>query len=189
MTTKIHIVEIGQPGESVLKVVHDNELLLNSQTFCDERYLLSEFCIKIRHYDDDGDSYYDEPTPVTIKETFLVKVSAEFIRNDKDNSKLNACTMSGGFSQINRLAFSYSVVVMTYTGHGKVWESDLIYSNAGIRSTQFDMYSYHFNEPEQRYDESRLDYEVFESLNLTKILGNYLPKADVRDSVIDDILN
>ena len=118
----------------------------------------------------------------------MVKISAEFIRNDKDNSKLNACTMSGGFGEINRLAYSYSVVVMTYTGRGKVWESDLIYSNAGIRSTQFDMYSYHFNEPEQVYDESRLTYELFDSLNLHKIFSNYLPKADVRDSVISDIL-
>jgi hypothetical protein len=51
------------------------------------------------------------------------------------------------------------------------------------------MYSYHFNEPEQVYDESRLTYELFDSLNLHKIFSNYLPKADVRDSVIDDILS
>ena len=56
-------------------------------------------------------------------------------------------------------------------------------------TTQFSMYSYHFNEPEQVYDESRLTYELFDSLNLHKIFSNYLPKADVRDSVIDDILN
>jgi hypothetical protein len=51
------------------------------------------------------------------------------------------------------------------------------------------MYSYHVNEPEQKYTESRLTYELFESLNLYKIFGNYLPKADVRDSVIAEILN
>jgi hypothetical protein len=49
------------------------------------------------------------------------------------------------------------------------------------------MYSYHFNEPEQRYDESRLDYEVFESLNLTKIFSKYLTKADMRDSKLEDL--
>ena len=169
MTTKIHIVDCA--GE--LKIIQSHEL--------------KDGCIKILHYEDDG--YYHEYVPVTIKETFLVKLTAEFIRNEEDNSKLNACTMSGGFGEINRLAYSYSVVVMTYTGRGKVWESDLIYSNAGIRSTQFSMYSYHFNEPEQMYDESRLTYELFDSLNLHKIFSNYLPKADVRDSVIDDILN
>ena len=168
MTTKIHIVDCA--GE--LKIIQSHEL--------------KDGCIKILHYEDDG--YYHEYVPVTIKETFLVKISAEFIRNEEDNSKLNACTMSGGFGEINRLAYSYSVVVMTYTGRGKVWESDLIYSNAGIRSTQFSMYSYHFNEPEQMYDESRLTYELFDSLNLHKIFSNYLPKADVRDSVISDIL-
>jgi len=170
MTTKIHIVDcVG-----TLKIIQSHEL--------------KDGYIKLRHYDYNDDSYYDEPTPATIKETFLINVSAEFIRNDKDNSKLNACTMSGGFGEVNRLAYYYSVVVMAYTGNGEVWESNLIYSNAGIKATQFNMYSYHFNEPEQVYDESRLAYEVFDLLNLTKIFGKYLPKDSVRDSVIDDIL-
>ena len=171
MTTKIHIVDY----QGQIKIIQSHEL--------------KDGCIKIRHYDDYEDSYYDEPVKVTIKETFLVITKGQFIRNDEDKSKLNACTMSGGFGQINRLAYSYSVVVMTYTGHGKVWESDMIYSNAGIRATQFDMYSYHVNSPEQKYTESRLDYEVFDSLNLTKILAKYLTKSDMRDSVIDDILS
>jgi hypothetical protein len=170
MTTKIHIVDC----KGKIKIIQSHEL--------------KDGCIKILHYEDDGDGYYYEYVPVTIKHSFLIKLTAEFIRNEEDNSKLNACTMSGGFGEINRLAYSYSVVVMTYTGRGKVWESDLIYSNAGIRSTQFSMYSYHFNEPEQMYDESRLTYELFDSLNLHKIFSNYLPKADVRDSVISDIL-
>jgi hypothetical protein len=76
---------------------------------------------------------------------------------------------------------------MTYTGRGKVWESDLIYSDAGIKPTRFDMYSYHINEPEQRYTEDRLDYEVFESLNLNKILVKYLTKADIRNSKLEDL--
>jgi hypothetical protein len=169
MTTKIHIVDCQ--GE--LKIIKSHQL--------------KGGCIKVCHYDDDGESYY-ESLPATIKKTFLIKITAEFIRNDEDNSKLNACTMSGGFGQVNRLAFSYSVVAMTYTGRSKVFESDLIYSDAGIRATNFDMYSYHFNEPEQVYDDERLAYEVFDSLNLYKIFARYLPKADVRDSVIDDIL-
>ena len=169
MTTKIHIVDCG--GE--LQIIKNHQL--------------KNGCIKVRHYEGDDD-YYDENVVVKIKETFLVMTQGHFIRNYEDSSKLNACTMSGGFGQVNRLAYSYSVVIMTYTGHGKVWESDCIYTDAGIRSTQFDMYSYHFNEPEQRYDESRLGYEVFDSLNLHKILSKYLPKAVVRDSVIDDIL-
>jgi hypothetical protein len=176
MTTKIHIVELGEPGNSYLKVVHDNELVAGKSR------------IKVRHYEDDGDSYYNEFVSATIKSSFLVMTQGQFIRNGNDTSKLNACTMSGGFGQINRLAYSYSVTVINSNSRGKIWESDLVYSDVGIRATNFDMYSYHFNEPEQRYDESRLDYEVFDSLNLTKILSKYLPKSDVRDSVIDDIL-
>jgi hypothetical protein len=44
-----------------------------------------------------------------------------------------------------------------------------------------------FNEPEKRYDESRLDYEVFDSLNLTKIFSKYLNKSDIRDSKLEDL--
>ena len=169
MNTKIHIVDC----EGILKIVQSHHI--------------KDGCIKVRHYEGDDD-YYDEPTPVTIKETFSVITSGKFIRNYEDISKLNACTMSsGGMREINRLAYSYSVVVMEYTGRGKVWESDLIYSDAGINPTRFDMYSYHINEPEQRYTEDRLDYEVFESLNLNKILANYLTKADIRDSKLEDL--
>ena len=169
MNTKIHIVDC----EGILKIVQSHNI--------------KDGCIKVRHYEGDDD-YYDEPTPVTIKETFSVITSGQFIRNYEDSSKLNACTISsGGMREINRLAYSYSVVVMEYTGRGKVWESDLIYSDAGINPTRFDMYSYHVNEPEQSYIEWRLDYEVFESLNLNKILANYLTKADIRDSKLEDL--
>ena len=169
MNTKIHIVDC----EGILKIVQSHHI--------------KDGCIKVRHYEGDDD-YYDEPTPVTIKETFSVITSGQFIRNYEDSSKLNACTISsGGMREINRLAYSYSVVVMEYTGKGKVWESDLIYSDAGINPTRFDMYSYHVNEPEQSYIEWRLDYEVFESLNLNKILANYLTKADIRDSKLEDL--
>ena len=169
MNTKIHIVDC----EGILKIVQSHHI--------------KDGCIKVRHYEGDDD-YYDEPTPVTIKETFSVITSGQFIRNYEDSSKLNACTISsGGMREINRLAYSYSVVVMEYTGRGKVWESDLIYSDAGINPTRFDMYSYHVNEPEQSYIEWRLDYEVFESLNLNKILANYLTKADIRDSKFEDL--
>ena len=127
---------------------------------------------------------------VKIKETFSVITSGQFIRNYEDSSKLNACTISsGGMREINRLAYSYSVVVMEYTGRGKVWESDLIYSDAGINPTRFDMYSYHVNEPEQIYLEDRLSYEVYDSLDFTKILSKYLNTSFIRNSKIDDILS
>ena len=69
----------------------------------------------------------------------------------------------------------------------KLWNSDVVYTESGIKETRFDMYSYHVNEPEQSYIEWRLDYEVFESLNLNKILANYLTKADIRDSKLEDL--
>ncbi len=172
MNTKIHIVDC----QGLLKIVQSDDI--------------EGGCIRVRNYEDDGDSYSDEPVPVTIKETFLVITQGHFIRNYEDKSKLNARTMSGGgMREIGRLAYSYSVVVMTslIDTRGQVWESDLIYSDAGIRPTQFDMYSYHVNEPVQEYTEWRLEWEVFEALNLTKILANYLTKADIRESKLEDL--
>lgn len=169
MNNKIHIVDC----QGILKIVQSDDI--------------EGGCIRVRHYEGDDD-YYDESTPVTIKETFLVITQGHFIRNYEDKSKLNARTMSsGGVGEINRLAYSYSVVVMEYSSHGQLWESNLIYSDAGIRPTQFDMYSYHVNEPVQEYTEWRLEWEVFESLNLTKILANYLTKADIRASKLEDL--
>jgi len=174
MKTKIHIVEC----EDTLKIIKD--------------YQIKDGCINIRHYDDyDGEEgYYSEKVPVTILNTFSVITKGEFIRDENDKSKLNACNMDGGFGRINRLGYSYSVVVIYNAGStSNLWKSDLIYSDAGIKSTRFDMYSYHVNEPEKSYTEDRLDYEVFESLNLTKILSKYLTKSHIRDSIIDDILD
>jgi hypothetical protein len=51
------------------------------------------------------------------------------------------------------------------------------------------MYSYHVNEPEQMYIEDRLDYEVWQSLDLTDILKSYLTQSEIRDSKIDKILD
>ena len=178
MTNKIYIVQ-NDKGE--FEIIDSTKLNLVN---IDYNY---SYKISKRFYDEDGEpSYYDEY--VKIKHIFTVITKGEFILNEDDNSKLNACTMSGGFNQVMRLAYSYSVVVIKTPDH-LVWESDLVYSEAGIKATRFGMYSYHVNKPEQKYTEDRLDYEVYDSLNLTKILSNYLPLSDVRDSIIDDILN
>lgn len=184
MTTRIHIVE-NYKGE--LEIVDSSRLKQVNPDY--KVQTLYPYKITKRFFDEDGEpNNYDEY--VSIKHTFLVITKGDFILNDKDTSKLNAYTISGGFNQVNRLAYSYSVVVMISNSSSySIWESDCIYSDAGIKSTRFDMYSYHVNDPVQKYTESRLDYEVYDSLNLTKILSKYLPKADVRDSVIDEILN
>jgi hypothetical protein len=49
------------------------------------------------------------------------------------------------------------------------------------------MYSYHVNEPEQVYLQDRLDYEVWESLDLNKILVKYLTLSDIRNNKIEEL--
>jgi len=182
MTNKIYIVE-NTKGE--LEIIDSLKLRLVNPDY--KVQPIYPYKISKRFYDDDGEpSYYDES--VKIEHSFTVITKGEFILNDND-SNLNACIISGGFNQVNRLAYSYSVVVIK-TPNYQVWESDLVYSEAGIKSTRFDMYSYHVTiGDEHKYTEDRLDYEVYDSLNLTKILSKYLPLSDVRDSIINDILN
>jgi hypothetical protein len=172
MVTKIHIVT----SDSLSKVISSNEI--------------KDGKINVRHYDDDGDGYYTESIAVSIKETFLVIINAQFIRNDDDKSNLNAYTMFSGFGQINSLAYSYSVIIVnTNSTNGKLYQSDCIYTDSGIASTKFDMYSYHVNEPHQKYLDYRLEHEVFDSLDFNKIFGKYLTTSDIRDNKITNLLN
>lgn len=191
MQTKIYIVEYcdgsGNSLEPITrKVIGSTELV--HKLAPGARSLSGNFFanIKVRHYDD-IDDYYDEYQEVKVLDTFVVMTKGEFIRDTHDSSSLNACTMSGGFGQINRLAYSYSVNIIKGNAKGKLWESDLYYTESGIKSTQFDMYSYHVNEPKKRYNEDSLDFEVFDSLNLNNIFNEYLSTSDKRDNKLEDL--
>jgi hypothetical protein len=179
MQTKIHIVEFTE--SNTIRIIQDHELKKNKTPYQDDYILEKEWF-------DDGEYSFKE-IPVLIKQTFLVITKGHFIKNDQDSSKLNAYYISGGFKQVNRLAYSYSVNVILCNGNWTLYENDLVYSEAGIKSTKFDMYSYHRNEPEQIYLEDRLDYEVWDSLNFYEILKTYLPVSDIRDNRIDKLLD
>jgi len=179
MQTKIHIVHCQD--SDTLRIIQDHELKKNKTPYQDGHILVREWF--------EDDSYGYREVPVTIQQTFLVITKGEFIRNDQKSSKLNAYYMSGGFAEVNRLAYSYSVSVILCDGNYTLYENDLVYSKSGIKATTGSMYSYHVNEPEQRYIEDRLDYEVWQSLDLTEILKSYLTQSEIRDSKIDKILD
>jgi len=174
MITTIHIVE-NSNGE--LEIV-DSSRLKGGEPYT----------IRKRYFDEDGDSTsYDDI--VNIKHTFKVITSGEFILNDNDSSNLNAYNMSSGLGQISKLAYAYSATILMIVGRtNKLWNSDVVYTESGIKETRFDMYSYHVNEPKQIYLEDRLSYEVYDSLDFTKILSKYLNMSFIRNSKIDDIL-
>lgn len=180
MQTKIHIVNCLDTD--TLRVIKEHELKKNKTPQLNDGYILEK-----EWFDDD--TYDLREIPVVIQQTFLVITKGEFIRNDKNSSELNAYYMSGGFNQINRLAYSYSVNVILCDGNWTLYENDLVYSKSGIKSTRSDMYSYHVNEPEQMYLEDSLDYEIWQSLDLVEILKAYLTQAEIRDNKIDKILN
>jgi hypothetical protein len=171
MITKIHIVDC----DGLNRIVDDKEI--------------KDGKIKIRHYDE-WDDYYIESHPVAIKKTFLVFTNAKFIRNDKKDVELNAYYMWGGFGQVNKLAYCYSVHVIDISNSSyQLYESNCFWSDSGIASTNFNMYSYHDNEPKQEYQEWRLDYEVFDRLDFNKIFSPYLTTSDIRDNKIDTLLD
>ena len=176
MQTKIDIVEFidsdGKP-EQTRRIVESNQV--------------KDGHISIKHYDDYDDGYYYEKQRVRVLHTFILVTKGHFILNDSDSSKLNAYRAYGGFGSISRLSYSWSAHIITYKEGGEMWETDLIWSDAGIRSTRFDMYSYHVNEPEQVYLQDRLDYEVWESLDLNKILVKYLTLSDIRNNKIEEL--
>ena len=138
--------------------------------------------IDLKFWGDDGDSYSIESQPVRVEHTFAVLTSGQFIRNPYDNSTLNAYNMSGGFRQINRLAFQWSATIIEVERVNSLYDNHVIWTESGIKATKYDMYSYHVNEPKQEYIESRLDWEVWESLDFEKILANYLGLSDIRDA-------
>jgi|SRR6478609_523206 len=134
------------------------------------------FLMRRCEYDEDGEyCSYNERIPCKIINSYLLEINAKFVMNPDDTK--HAIYMSGGFMSINKLGYTYSVVILRYPAPSKyfsqkLYESDVVYSECGLKETNFDMYSYHHNEPEFHYDESRLEYEVEQSLNLRKILLN-----------------
>lgn len=177
MITTIHIVE-NSNGE--LEIVDSSKLKGGGPSH--------SYTIRKRYFDEDGESsYYDEF--VNIKHTFKVITSGEFILNDNDTSNLNAYNMTSGLGQINKLAYAYSATILIIVGRtNKLWNNDVVYTESGIKETRFDMYSYHVNEPKQRYLEDRLPYEVYDNLDFTNILSKYLSTSFIRNSKIDEIL-
>lgn len=143
--------------------------------------------IEIKLWEDDGDSYSTSLQPVRVEHTFVVITSGEFIRNSNDHSALNAYTISAGFNQVNRLAFVWSATIIEVDGSRSLWESNMIWTDSGIRATTFDMYSYHVNQPEQEYTEDRLEWEVWQSLDLETLLSSYLQVSDLRDAKLDKL--
>jgi len=190
MQTKVHIVEYcDDSGNSlepaIIKVVNADVLTRDIETTKLPKKPGFFGTIKIKNYDE-WDDPYTTTQLVHIRDTFIVITKGHFILNDFDSSPLNAYKMSTGGFGVNHLAYSYLVNVVSWGTH-KLWESDLIYSESGIRMTNFDMYSYHLNEPEQHYIEERLDWEIWESLDLVKIFSKYLPTDEVRDNKLNNL--
>ena len=176
MQTEIHIARLEDGSFSIIE---DCEIKRAGKNTLTRQH---------RHeYGDDGEFYsYDEWVPVEIEESFSVIAIAAFIRNPSDKSALNACTARTG-TGTNHLMYSYSVTIIESHGSRNVYESDCVYSESGIRPTDFNMYSYHVNEPEQTYTEYRLEYEAYQKIDFTKALAKYLTTSDLRDAALKNI--
>jgi len=123
--------------------------------------------IYVQHYDEYSNPY-NVPVEVKIIGRYLISIMTEFILRKDDHA---VCT-DGGFGQINHLAYFYSVIIRSDpNSSSKMYSLDVSFKDSGIRSTHFDMYAYHTNDP-FTYHTSQIEYECFCSLDLQKILLN-----------------
>lgn len=118
-----------------------------------------------RYYDSEYNNMTSEWLDIKIDREYLLNIHAEFML-DKDDHALH---YNRGFREIYGLGYFYSVVLYDNTSGYNVWESHIIHKENGIRCTNFDMYSYHLNDP-FRYLSDQIEYEVYQSLDLKKIL-------------------
>ena len=177
MQTEIHIARFEDGNFSIIE---DGEIKRSGK----------ETLIRQRRYEYDGDGECyprDEWIPVEIEESFSVITTAAFIRNVRDKSPLNARTARTGGFGTSHLMYSYSVAIIENRESGNIYESDCVYSESGIRPTDLSMYSYHVNEPEQRYLEDMLEYEAYRKIDFAKALAKYLTKSDLRDALLKNI--
>jgi hypothetical protein len=121
---------------------------------------------KYRHcyFDSEYNDMTSEWLDIKIDKEYLLNIHAEFILNDSGN----ALYFDRGIREIYGLGYFYSIILYNTSGN-TVWESNIVYKENGIRCTNFDMYSYHSNDPFQ-YHTNQIEYEVYKSLDLNKIL-------------------
>jgi hypothetical protein len=123
--------------------------------------------IKRRIYHDD-DSYSDSQVKITIRRTLLVCMQVEFVPS-ADNTPMLSST---GDSEIYHLAYFYSIVIYDITDGSRVaWSHNVVYSDCGIKATNFDMYSYHTRPEPYTYPTDRLFYELEDCLDFKEIFS------------------
>ena len=132
---------------------------------------------------EDDDYYTITEQPVRILDTFTVITNGHFIRNTKETG-LNAYKTSRGFREISGLLYSASVMIVKSSESDTLSGYDVVWSGCELKSTQFNMYSYHLD---GEYQDNLLDLEIFQSLDLNTILKDYLYKSDIRNSKLEDL--
>ena len=133
-----------------------------------DKYKIKDNRIRLTNYDDEG-AYY-EFKDVKILNTYVVNLYANFIYKESLTDPLMS-SRGGGFSNPAGLKYFYNVFIVSICGDYET----IIYSDNGVKSTRFGMYSYTvrpltLTEPTQYNTESIL-YELYQSLDLNKILN------------------
>ena len=156
MTHLFHIVSFPDDHQEIVQAHEiDKDGMISRRVYVDS--------------DDDDDSYYIEHIKVDIDRSYLVNVTAAFVMNPKDRYKSPLYMSQGGFG-INHLAFTYSVTIMEYYGSSSLYQT--LHTESGLKTTRFDMYSYHINQEDGTcvYPTDRLEWEVLDAIDLTKLL-------------------
>jgi len=112
-----------------------------------------------RYFDSEYNDMTSEWLDVKIDKEYLLNIRAEFMLGNDGH----ALHVDRGMREIYGLGYFYSIILYENAGYN-VWEQHIVHKENGIRCTNFDMYSYHLNDP-FRYLPDQIEYEVYQSMN------------------------
>lgn len=143
----------------------------NQMVVSDDR--IEDGVVEIRRYDDENEPY-DKKVQVEIIISYLVNVSADFVRDPKRNNSL--------IHSVGHLAYFYSISIVRYSFENltSCSKNDLIYFFGGLEDTR------HFIERYLSEDEDGLDFFDMESLK-NEVLTHHVDLDNILLSDLDYI--
>jgi len=152
-----------------LVTIGDRQKVIDKSLIVDGKIKVSHWQENYEH--EDGGYHINDWMPVEIDKEFVLIVLADFILKHVTRSEPDAFTSRAnrGMRDSNGLVYAYSVTIIEKLGEHQLWDSMIVHTESGVKTTRFDMYSYHFNNP-FRYISDRLPFEVMQNIQLDEIL-------------------
>jgi len=118
---------------------------------------------------EDGGYHHSKHIPVEIDNEYVLIVLADFILVEGKDIAAFTSRTNRGMCAVNGLMYAYSVTIIEKLSKHQLFEDMVVYTESGVKTTKYNMYSYHNNDP-FRYNTYGLFGEVLESIDLDIIL-------------------